>query len=413
MRVSIHTLGTRGDVQPYLALAVALRARGHEALLIAPAQFEAMAAAHSVPFAALPAEFLDILQSPEAKALIGRSAPGFGAGWKLLKHYRGLMQTLMTTEATAARDFASQGVVFHPKSLAGPHIAEQLGIGSVLALPLPGLTPTSAFPSPLLPFASLGPFNRASHGLMIHGAGVLFGGTIRRWRENALGLSGKGRPPAPRGTLYAYSPAVLPKPRDWDDTVDVTGYWTLATPEWSPPADLAAFLSKGEAPVFVGFGSMPEADPHSVTSAVIEGLRCAGKRGLLATAGGAITRMEAGEDIMFIDGAPHDRLLPLMHSAIHHGGAGTTGAVLRAGIPGAICPFLGDQPFWARRVHELGVGPMPLRKHQLSGDTVAAAVTAMEDPQMRSRAVAIGEIIRGEDGLGRAVARLEQWLPQG
>lgn len=173
MRISIHTLGTRGDVQPYLALALGLQARGDEALIVAPAQFEHMASARGLAFAPLPAEFLAILESPEAKAMIGRSGAGFGAGFKLLKHYRHLARSLLDAEWAAAREFAPDAIIHHPKALGAPHIAGKLGVPLFLASPLPGFTPTSQFPTPMLPFASLGPLNRASHALMIHGSKML------------------------------------------------------------------------------------------------------------------------------------------------------------------------------------------------------------------------------------------------
>ncbi|UYN99861.1 MAG: glycosyltransferase family 1 protein [Devosia sp.] len=410
MRVSIHTLGTRGDVQPYLALAREMRSRGHEVMLVAPAQFADMAAAEQIGFAPLPAEFLETLESSEAKSVIGGSGGGFGAGLKLIKHYVGMMSEIFDREWAAARDFGPDAILFHPKSLVSPHIAQKLGIPAILASPLPGFTPTSAFPTPILPFGNLGPLNRLSHGLMIHGGGVLFGKAIRKWRVDSLGLPPRGRINPPAAVLFGYSPSVLPKPADWGADVAVTGYWTLTAPAWSPDPGLARFLQAGEAPVYIGFGSMPEADPEGLTRRVIDGVRLAGKRGLLGIVGGALTEIPAGEDIHFIQSAPHDALFPLVASTIHHGGAGTTGASLRAGKPTTICPFLGDQPFWGRQVARLGVGPDALDKRRLSAEDIAAAITFMDDEAVKDRASALGRLIRAEDGTASAVDIVERTI---
>ncbi|KRA45886.1 glycosyltransferase [Devosia sp. Root635] len=402
MRFSIHTLGTRGDMQPYLALARELRRRGHDAMLVAPAQFAAMAAEEAVEFAALPGAFLDLLESREVKDVIGKSSAGFGAGFKLLKHYRGMMGALLDAEWQAAQAFRPDAILHHAKALGAPHIADRLDIPRFLASPLPGFTPTSAFPTPVLPFANLGPLNRISHALMIHGGSVMFSSTVGGWRETTLGLPRRGKTGKPAGTLYGYSPHVLAKPADWGADVAVTGYWFLDKEGWEPDADLAAFLAAGDAPVYVGFGSMPGAEPEQLTGMVVEGLRRARKRGVIATAGGALQRIEGGRDMYFIAGAPHDRLFPLMHATLHHGGAGTTGAALRAGKPTAILPFLGDQPFWARRVQQLGVGPVALDKHKMTVDDLAATFRAMDGAEMRQRAYALGAAIAGENGAGAA-----------
>ncbi|HEV7435241.1 MAG TPA: glycosyltransferase [Pseudorhizobium sp.] len=410
MRFSIHTLGTRGDIQPYLALALGLRAKGHEALIVAPAQFADLASARGLAFAPLPAEFLAVLDSAEAKALIGRSGAGFGAGFKLLKHYRHLARGLLDAEWAAAQDFAPEAIIYHPKALGAPHIARKLAVPLFLASPLPGFTPTSEFPTPILPFASLGPLNRASHALMIHGSKMLFPGTVRAWRTEALGLPAGSRPAQPAGTLYAYSPHVLPKPGDWGDEVAVTGYWFLDSPEWQPDPELAAFLAAGQPPIYVGFGSMPGSNPQLLSDMVVEGLRRAGKRGLLATGGGAVGQVEVGNDMHVVPGAPHDKLFPLVYATLHHGGAGTTGAALRVGKPSAICPFIGDQPFWARRVAALGVGPGALDKRRITVEDLATAFRAMEAPEMRRRAADLGTVIRAEDGVAAAVHFVEKRL---
>lgn len=407
MRIAIQTMGTRGDVQPYVALAVALAARGHAVQLAAPAPFEGMAAARGIRFAPLPGEFLALLDTPGGKAAVA-GGRGLGAGLRLLGAARPLMRRLLDAEWAAVRDFAPDLILHHPKSLATPAVAEALGCSFLLVSPLPGFTPTATFPSPLLPFGSLGPLNRASHALAIRGGAVLFRGAIRAWREAALGLPGRpARAARSAGTLYAYSRHVLPVPPDWGEEVRVGGYLFLDLPGWRPPAELAAFLAAGEPPVHVGFGSMPGLDPAATTRIVVEALARAGKRGLLASGGGALAGEGLPPHALMIAEAPHDRLFPLVSGVVHHGGAGTTGAALRAGRPMVVLPFFGDQPFWARRVAALGAGPAPLDRRTLSAEGLAAAIRAMDDPAMRGRARALGALVRAEDGAAAAVSFIE------
>ena len=404
LRIAIQTFGTRGDVQPYIALALGLLKAGYEVQLAAPVQFAAMTSEYGVPFVPLPGDLLALIDTPEGKSAIV-NGQGFGAGLKLMKHVRPLMRQLLDAEWTAVQAFSPDVIIYHPKSLAAPHMAQRLGCAAILASPLPGFTPTSAFPSPFFPFANLGPLNRVSHAVAIGGAGLLFGKAMRAWRSTSLGLPRRGAARlSPAGTLYAYSPHVVPRPADWGGDVSVGGYWFLDSEAWRPDANLAAFLQAGEPPVYVGFGSMPGIDPNQMTELVIEGLVQAGARGLLAVGGGALAARASTPSVHFIAGAPHDRLFPYVGAAIHHGGAGTTAAALRAGKPTLACPFFGDQPFWGRRIAQLGVGPRPLKRGALSSHTIASAIFAMRQREMRERATVLGAAIRGEDGVGSAVA---------
>lgn len=408
MRISIQTLGTRGDVQPYLALTQGLMRRGHELQLAAPAQFADLVQASGVRFAPLPGEFLALLDTPEGKAAVA-GGQGFSAGFKLLKQVKPMMRRLLDEEWDVARAFRPDLIIYHPKSLAAPHIAERLDIPALLASPLPGFTPTRAFASPLLPVDSLGPLNRLSHLLMMRSADLLFGKMLGQWRETALGLAGRLAKVEAAATLYAYSRHVLPVPQDWDaQRVLVAGYWFLDSgADWQMPAAMAQFLAAGDKPVYVGFGSMPGVDAGKLARTVIEGLALAGKRGLLATGGGALQLTEIPPHVHLIASAPHDRLFAHVSATFHHGGAGTTGAALRAGLPTLTCPFFGDQPFWGRRIAALGAGPKPLDRRSLSAERLAAALSAMDEPQMRLRAHALGAKIRQEDGVGRAVDFIE------
>lgn len=406
MRISFHTLGTRGDVQPYMALGLQLRARGHDVQLVVPAQYAAMVRGRGLTAVPLSADFLALMDTPEGKAAIG-GGTGFAAGIKLLKYITPLMRTLLEEDWAAAAAFEPDVLVYHPKALAIPHVAERLGRPAVLASPLPGFTPTSAFASPLLPFRTLGPLNRLSHALAINGGRALFGKVVARWREEILALPGRGKGAAPATTLYGYSPALFPPPADWTGKAQVTGYWFLDSPEWHPDQALAAFLAAGPPPVYFGFGSMPGLDPVAFTKVAVDAVGQAGKRAVLAVGGGALRAIDLPAEIMQLESAPHDRLLPLVGSAVHHGGAGTTAAVLRAGRPMTIIPFFGDQPFWGRLIAEQGLGPPPLDRKSLSPTTLAEAIIAMDGSDMRARACHMSELISQEDGVATACDAIE------
>ncbi|SCB58551.1 UDP:flavonoid glycosyltransferase YjiC, YdhE family [Rhizobium aethiopicum] len=406
MRVSIHTLGTRGDVQPYIALALGLIERGHRVQLAAPVQFESMVQDHGIGFAPLPGEFLALLDTPEGKAAIAGSK-GFGSGIKLLKYVRPMMRTLLDAEWKAAQAFTPDIFVHHPKAMAVPHMAEALHRPFILASPLPGFTPTSAFPSPMLPFKDLGWFNRISHLAAIRGADLLFGKLLSNWRAEQLGLPRRRMPAiASDGTLYAYSRHVVPVPPDWGSDVLVSGYWFLDSKNWRPSDELAAFLTEGEPPVYVGFGSMPGVDPVRMTAIIVEALARRGKRSILALGGGALSAEDRSGHVHVVRDAPHDRVFHEVSAVIHHGGAGTTAAALRAGKPMIICPFFGDQPFWGRRITDLGVG-LSLERRALTVESLTAALAAMDDTLMRRRAEAVGARIRSEDGVATAVGFIE------
>lgn len=368
-------------------------------LLGAPEQHAAFVGAQGVAFAPLPGAMLGLLESAEGKAAIAERG-GFGAGRALLRQIRPRLPELYAAEWDAARRFAPDVLLYHPKSVVSPHIAEKLGRPAVLVSPLPGFTPTRAFPSPLLPFASLGPLNRLSHALAIRGGAQLFARELRAFRAMELGMPWRD-PSPPSATLYAHSAHLVPAADDYGADVTVTGAFFLEE-TWSMPADLERFLGAGPPPVYVGFGSMPGIDADAFTRLVVQALERTGDRGLLAVGGGALALGALPPSVFAVGAAPHDRIFPLVRAAVHHGGAGTTVASLRAGRPTVICPFFGDQPFWGRRVHALGLGPAPLPRRSVTVTRLAEAIAATKEPRTVERAAAMGAQIRAERGLERA-----------
>jgi len=190
----------------------------------------------------------------------------------------------------------------------------------------------------------------------------------------------------------------------------MTGYWFLDdAQEWLPDSKLSAFLDAGPPPVYIGFGSMAGRDPERLGTIAVEALQAAGVRGIIATGWGGLRTGSLPDSILKIDQAPHDWLFPRMAAIVHHGGAGTTAAALRAGKPSVIVPFFGDQPVWARRVYEIGAGARPIPQKKLTAENLASAISNVTgNAGMRRTAEDLGEKIRSENGVDAAVAIIER-----
>jgi UDP:flavonoid glycosyltransferase YjiC (YdhE family) len=210
--------------------------------------------------------------------------------------------------------------------------------------------------------------------------------------------------------LYGYSPAVVP-PTDLGHWVHVTGYWFLDRPaDWEPPAALTEFLAAGPPPVFVTLG---RADRHreSTPTTVIDVLARAGQRGILQLSSAFGEGPDLPDEFITTGPIPYDWLFPQVAAAVHHGGAGTTAAALRAGLPSVVVPEYADQPFWARRVYELGAGPPPIPRSGLSAERLAEAIRVVtSDASMRDRATELGARFQSEDGVARAVEIFERYV---
>jgi sterol 3beta-glucosyltransferase len=401
MKIALLAIGTQGDVQPFIALAQRLRQAGHQPMLIADRRYQAQAAELGLGFGPLQADFLQMMETKEGREAI--------AGKNLLSLYRKvipLQRQLLHDAWAAAQD--TEAIVYHPKALAGRHIAEKLGIPGYLSLPLPLYSPTREFAAPIIARDLGGTLNRLSFRLIMRAGALSYRKQINAWRRESLGLPPTGDESILHGRpvtrLYSYSRHVVPVPADWGAESIVTGYWFLQQPEYTPPADLERFLDEGDAPIYIGFGSMAGRDPAQTTRIVIEGVRESGRRAVLATGVGAIDPRDVPAGIHVLRSAPHDWLFPRMAAVAHHGGSGTTAAGLRAGKPTLICPFFGDQPFWGRRVADLGAGPQPIAQKRLTAARLAAAIdTLFTDTAMQARAAELGDKIRAEDGTGVAI----------
>jgi sterol 3beta-glucosyltransferase len=207
-----------------------------------------------------------------------------------------------------------------------------------------------------------------------------------------------------------YSPSVIPTPPHWDSHVHVTGYWFLDPPaDWAPPPALMAFLQAGPPPIYVGFGSMSNRNPGATAALVLEALARTRQRAVVLSGWSGLRTTDLPGSVFMLDSIPFSWLFPRVAAVVHHGGAGTTAAGLRAGVPSIVIPFFGDQPYWGQRVAELGVGPEPIPRRNLTVERLAGAIQrAVTDQTMRQRAADLGARIQAEDGVARAVSIVQQ-----
>lgn len=415
MRILITSFGTRGDIEPYVALGGALRDRGHDVTIAAPEGFRELVESVSVQLYPAGSRMLTMLRE------IMPELSGAGDALRTLGVMRDAMREHIDEQWAAAQAADPDLIVYHPKCLAGPHVAEALRVPEALSIPLPFYTPTRAFPIPFIGGVSLGGWgNRASYAFT-RMATIMYGRMVNDFR-NRIGLRSIGRfadplrkpDGSPVPVVYPYSPHLVPVPADYPPSAHVTGYWFLPQdPAWRPDERLTDFLAAGEAPVYVGFGSMgfgKGADERR--DAVLGALAAHRLRGVVATGWGGLAAGDTpSDDVFVVDAVPHEWLFERVSAVVHHGGAGSTAAGLRAGKPSLICPFLGDQPFWGARVHAAGAGPEPLPSKKLVAGLTARIGDLTRHEEYRVRVARLGETIRSEDGVGRGAAILERLVP--
>jgi sterol 3beta-glucosyltransferase len=414
MRVAVVTGGSRGDVQPYIALSKALNAAGHQARLVASVEFGEIAAANGIEFAPYQVNIQEMLASDASgqDLMNSRQNP-----MKMLGAMKEMMKTIVEKvkdDLTGSLDGIDLVVSAQSNSFFCAIVAEKNQIPLVNSTPVPVVI-TGAHPSPLwVSPRSLGSwYNRQTGRLIANMVWRGFGDSVNDMRRylGLLPITGKRffEELSAVPTLVAVSPTIYERPADYPATVKLTGYWFLDEPHWTPPTDLLHFLDSGTKPVYIGFGSMTGFDPNQTTRIVLEAVRQTGVRAVIGTGYGGITQTDMPDNVYVLSGAPHSWLFPHMAAVVHHGGAGTTAAGLRAGVPSVIVPFIADQPFWGNLLARQGVAPRPLPRAKLTAEKLASALkTVTNDGTMQDNARRVGERIRAEDGLGNAVRLIER-----
>ncbi|MGD1910152.1 MAG: glycosyltransferase [Rivularia sp. (in: cyanobacteria)] len=415
MHITILTLGTRGDVQPFIALGVGLQQAGHIVRIASQANFESDICDRGFEFALISGNPKEGVESAQGQALLQSKNP-----IAVVRNLGNVLEPIFKPVLIDSWE-ACQGtdvIIGGGFPFWGVDIAEKLGIPFYFAYLTPNY-PTTAFPNILTPqyLGKLGGiYNRFSHTFMNQLFWQFFRKPINDFRQSTLGLAPIGfrenaltnMEKAQTNYLIGCSPSVHPKPKDWSNRVHLTGYWFLDAPDnFIPPADLVEFLKAGSPPVYIGFGSMGGEEAQKISQIALKALDKTQQRGIFLSGWGGI-KNSLPDTIFQIDNIPHSWLFPQMSCIVHHGGAGTTAATFRSGVPVVIVPFFGDQPFWAYQAAKLGVSPPMINKNNLTVETLAQAIaTAIENQSIGKKAAILGEKIRSENGVAKVVEILQ------
>lgn len=424
MQITIISIGSRGDIQPYIALSKGLNEAGHSVRLATHTAFAPLIRSYEAEFFPLDDDPREFFQTEKGQRLLEGGSNAFRFVHRLSQMIAPLVNMYMERCEQACQD-ADVIIVTYLSFFIGYTTAEKLKKPLVVTFLQPSLLTTRYLPEPssfLLPQwpPLLGEtLNLISHAAARRIFGQLFTPAVNEARQKMYHL-----PPFPKKSLFAalpehvqlilfgYSPLLVPKPQDWGESTHVTGFWTLDHPKaWQPEPELVRFLRAGPPPVYIGFGSMSSGRPAETLDLVCEALALARQRGVVLIEKGFVPDQRFSEQIYITTGVPHDWLFPQMSAIVHHGGAGSTAASLNAGVPTIVVPYLSDQCFWGYRIAALGTGPKPLSRDRLAVRRLAETLTSvLENQAMRQRAVEVGTQLRAEHGVTRAVEAFNKYF---
>jgi sterol 3beta-glucosyltransferase len=410
MKITLLTYGSRGDVQPFLPLARGLIDKGHQVNLAAPARFEELVRGQGIPFAPLSGEPEDLSRRLN------------DAGNNFIRMMREITDHAVEVGGQVFRQTAGASkdadLILHTFVHAvGAHtLARDKNIPDIHLQNFPMFTATGDYPNVSMPHTDLRLFNWLTHA---------FAAKLSWWGSRMGFEQVRRRAGLPKRKLFwpfidspdrrrtpilcAWSPEVVPPSMDWPQSVHITGYYFFPLDaSYQPPAELASFLEAGAPPVCISFGSMVNKKAVEIDRIVRDALKRTGNRGVILS-GWAGIKAESTADLLYLDAASHDWLFPKCSMVIHHGGAGTTAAGLRAGVPNIVVPFTADQPFWGRQVHVIGAGPKPIPVKKLSVERLVGTMTEADDQALRNRAQEVGRKIQSEDGVSIAVRWIEMY----
>ena len=419
MKLTLIALGSRGDVQPIVALGRGLADIGYSVRIVTMVGFELMVREQGLDFFPVAGDAQALTSELILEGVKGK-------GLSLLHMVRGFMRTFgaitqsyhAAFAADALRD--SDAIVSQlPGGFYGYDLAEHLRVPYIALSVIPQEV-TGAYPLSLLPmqFSLGGWYNRLTYSFGQQLAWHPFRKSINAFRHQ-LGL-----PPASFWwgnmrrmkreripVIQGFSEHVIPRQPEWGDHVHTTGYWILDESGWQPSDSLASFLEDDDPPVFIGFGSMPVPDPRAATALILDALKRSGRRGLLHAGWAKLGQADLPDNVFSLDYAPYAWLFPRMAAIIHHGGSGTTGFALRSGVPSMVVPFTADQPFWGRRTRELGVGIAPIPFSKLTAENLSQAIeTLTKDADMKIRAAHLRDAMAGENGVRVAAQLIQRYL---
>ncbi|KAG8064156.1 hypothetical protein GUJ93_ZPchr0004g39790 [Zizania palustris] len=419
MQIVILIVGTRGDVQPFVAIGKRLQDYGHRVRLATHANFKEFVLTAGL-------EFYPLGGDPKILAEYMVKNKGFlPSGPSEIPIQRKQMKDIIFSLLPACKDsdpdtgipFKVDAIIANPPAYGHIHVAEALKVPIHIFFTMPW-TPTSEFPHPLSRVKQPAGY-RLSYQIVDSMIWLGIRDMINEFRKKKLklrpvtylsGAQGSGND-IPHG--YIWSPHLVPKPKDWGPKIDVVGFCFLdLASNYVPPESLVKWLEAGDTPIYVGFGSLPVQDPGKMTEIIVKALEITGQRGIINKGWGGLGTLTEPKDFVYLlDNCPHDWLFLQCKAVVHHGGAGTTAAGLKAACPTAIVPFFGDQPFWGDRVHARGVGPPPIPVDQFSLQKLVDAINFMMKPEVKERAVELAKAMESEDGVSGAVRAFLRHLP--
>ena len=414
MRITMITIGSTGDVRPYIILGRELKARGHDVAICAFSTFEKMVCSEGLRFKPLRGDVKELM------GFLMNGATGVGFLKQARDGLLNLIDPLLEDMEAAVED--AEGIIGNYLGQVNQSLAEINRVPYIQTQFFP-MDANREAPIASAPGQKVGwMWNLASYRLGHLLVSALEKYYLTEWRAQH-GMSKRKLSTVPQyvlhghvvPVLYAISPLVMPRPAEWGENIHVTGYWLGKTDlDFTPSPEMQAFLARGEKPVYIGFGSMVNAEMKETLDVVLEAVRISGVRAILSTGWGGV-EVPAREDIFVAEYVPHDWLFQQVSAVVHHGGAGTTAAGILAGCPTLVIPFGGDQPFWAQRVEKLGIGPKSIARDKLTVSRLARALTELTTTQ-RYR-VAVDELamrLRLEDGVHNAADivedELRKWL---
>ncbi|CAF2373298.1 unnamed protein product [Brassica napus] len=419
MQIVMLIVGTRGDVQPFVAIAKRLQEYGHRVRLATHANFKEFVLTAGL-------EFYPLGGDPKVLAEYMVKNKGFlPSGPSEIQIQRKQMKDIINSLLPACKEpdpdsgnsFKADAIIANPPAYGHTHVAEALRIPIHVFFTMPW-TPTSEFPHPLSRVKQPAGY-RLSYHIVDSLIWLGIRDMIKDLRKKKLklrpvsylsGTQGSGSN-IPHG--YMWSPNLVPKPKDWGPQIDVVGFCFLdLASNYEPPAELVEWLEAGDKPIYIGFGSLPVQEPEKMTEIIVEALQRTKQRGIINKGWGGLGNLKEPKDFVYLlDNVPHDWLFPRCKAVVHHGGAGTTAAGLKAACPTTIVPFFGDQPFWGERVHARGVGPAPIPVDEFSLHKLEDAINFMLDEKVKSSAETLANEMKDEDGVAGAVKAFFKHLP--
>ncbi|KAL9674947.1 hypothetical protein QQ045_003146 [Rhodiola kirilowii] len=420
LQIVMLIVGTRGDVQPFVAIGKRLQDYGHRVRLATHSNFKEFVLTAGLEFYPL---------GGDPKVLAGYMVKNKGflpSGPSEIPIQRNQMKDIIYSLLPACREpdldsgvpFKADAIIANPPAYGHTHVAEALKVPIHIFFTMPW-TPTSEFPHPLSRVKQPAGY-RLSYQIVDSLIWLGIRDMINDCRKKKLKLrpvtylSGSQGSDSDIPHGYIWSPHLVPKPKDWGPKVDVVGFCFLdLASNYEPPQPLLQWLQAGDAPIYIGFGSLPVQEPEKMTQIIVEALEITGQRGIINKGWGGLGDLaEPKDSIYLLDNCPHDWLFLQCKAVVHHGGAGTTAAGLKAACPTTIVPFFGDQPFWGERVHARGVGPAPIPIDEFSLPKLVDAIKYMLDPEVKERAIQLAKDMENEDGVTGAVKAFLKHYPR-